>query len=170
MKLLVIVLVLVVVVVLGLLGVIILRGGRRGYQRYSGLERQRSSAKEFREVGADRLKGAERLLVEAQRALSSRHLYEDMQDVDRLRLSIDTLADRLRHATYGYSPLGADHPTREAELMELQSRDADLNDECQQILELCEIVNRAATDEREIDLSFLQTALGNLRIEVERRK
>ena len=56
------VLVIAVVVAVVLLAVVAARWGRRSYQRYSGLERQRASAKQARVAGADRLQDAERSL------------------------------------------------------------------------------------------------------------
>jgi biopolymer transport protein ExbB/TolQ len=99
-KILIIVLVIAVVLVLVLVAVIMVRFGRRTYQRYSGLEHQRGAAKQARDAGADRLKSAERQLVEAQRELVSRGDHDEAQAIERLRSRLSTLADRLRYATY----------------------------------------------------------------------
>lgn len=47
-----------VVVAVVLLAVVVARWGRRSCQRYSGLDRQRASARQARVAGADRLQGA----------------------------------------------------------------------------------------------------------------
>ena len=169
MKLIIILLILVIVVVLILALAVILRGGVRGYQKYSGLESQRSSAKQSRDLGADRLKNAERQLVQAQRALSSRHEYERAQDIELLRRRLSTLSDRLRHATYGYSPLGSKNPIREAELVDLQRRDADTIEDAQRILELSESVRHSVANQETIDLSILESSLESLSTSLDRR-
>jgi type II secretory pathway pseudopilin PulG len=107
---LIVVLVILVIVALVLVAVLVTRFGRRNYQRYSGLERQASAAKRARDAGADRLKSAERHLVEAQRELVTIGEHDQVQAIERLRTRLSTLADRLRYAAYGYSLLGSPNP------------------------------------------------------------
>ncbi len=166
----VIVLVVVLIVVLGLVAVVLARAGRRGWQRYGGLERQRDSAKESRVRGADRLKRAERNLVEAQRALVERNELAAAQTIEGQRKHLSTLADRLRYATYGYSPLGSNRPVGEQELADLQQRDADTIADAQTIVEHTEAVRTAAKSGETPDLSMLSTALDDLSDSLDRRR
>jgi hypothetical protein len=46
------------------------------------------------------------------------------QAVERIRVRLSTAADRHRYATQGYAPLESPIPVQEAELAELQARDA----------------------------------------------
>ncbi len=170
MKVLVIVLLVALVAVLGLLVVILVRGARRGYQRYTGLERQRDSAKQSRVAGADRLKSAERKLIEAQRQLGTWGAHTEAQSIERLRSRLSTLADRLRYATYGYSPLGSSNPVREGELAELQQRDADTIADAQAIRDLAEEICGRATDGETPDLGPLAAALDLLQESLDRRR
>jgi hypothetical protein len=146
------------------------RFGRRNYQRYSGLEHQRGAAKQARAAGADRLKGAERQLVEAQRELVMIGEHDGAQAIERLRTRLSTLADRLRHATYGYSPLGSPNPVREAELAELQERDAETITEAQGIVDLSEKVSSTARAGQVPDLEPLRAALEHLHATLDRRR
>jgi hypothetical protein len=173
MKALVILLILGVIVVVGvgvLLAVVLLRGGQRTYQKYSGLDRQRTAAKQSRETGADRLKTAERHLVVAQRELVGRKEFTQSQEIERLRTQVSTLVDRLRHATYGYSPIGSANPIKEAELAELQERDSEMIIDAQAISELAEQVQSAAAAGESPDLGILSSALENLRATLDRRR
>jgi hypothetical protein len=169
MKVLIVVLLIIVVAVLVLLTVIAVRWGRRSYQRYSGLERQRGSAKQARMAGTDRLKGAERHLIEAQRELVERGEHKTAQAIERLRVRLSTLADRLRYATYGYSPIGSPNPIRESELAELQERDAETISEAQAIVELAERIHSKASGDN-LDLQPLQSALDHLQATLDRRR
>ena len=170
MKTLVIVLIVLLLIAVIALVVVVVRYGLRSYQRYSGLERQRGSAKQSRNAGADRLKTAERYLVEAQRQLAERGEYSQTQPIERLRQRLSTLADRLRHATYGYAPLNSPNPIREAELAELQERDSETITESQSIVELAEDVSTAVRMGSEPDLEALRLALEHLQTTLDRRK
>ena len=167
---LIVLLLLAVIVALVLLAVVTGRWGRRSHQRYSGLERQRASAKQSRDAGADRLKSAERLLIEAQRELVARGEHGQAQAIERLRSRLSTMADRHRHATYGYAPLGSPNPVQEAELAELQQRVADRLGVAQTIVELSEKVSSTARDGETPDLQPLESALDRLLGELDRRK
>jgi len=169
MKLLLIVIALAVIVVLILLAIVLLRGGKRSYQKYSGMERQRGAAKQSRVAGADRLKNAERYLVEAQQQMVARGEYSSAQTLEAPRTRLSTLADRLRHATYGYSPIGSPNPIRETELAELQERDSDTISEAQAITELCKQVKLAASEDQPPDLKTLQFAVEHLMDSLDRR-
>jgi hypothetical protein len=160
----------VILIVVAGLAIVVVRGGLRGYQKYSGLEHQRGSAKQSREVGKARLKGAERNLVEAQRELASRGDYASAQSVERLRSKLSTLADRLRYATYGYSPIGSQNPVREAELADLQERDADTIGDAQRITDLALTVKDACTAGQTPDLQPLQLAVDQLADTLDRRR
>jgi hypothetical protein len=170
MKIVIIVLLIAVLAAIACLAVVVARWGRRSYQRYSGLERQRASAKQARDAGADRLKDAERHLIEAQQDLAARGEYSRAQDVERLRTRLSTLADRHRYATYGYAPLGSPNPVREAELAQLQQRDADVITDAQAITELAEGVRDRVRDGAVADLRPLEAALERLRAAMDRRK
>ena len=170
MKLLLIIIAIAVIVVLVLLAIVLLRGGRRSYQKYTGMERQRGAAKQSRVAGADRLKSAERKLVEAQRVLVGRGAYDEAQAVERQRMRLSTQADRLRHATYGYSPVGSTNPVHEAELAELQQRDADTIGDAQGIADIAENVCRAATEGLNPDLGPLKSSIDLLQESLDRRK
>lgn len=159
-----------VVVVLVLLVVVATRLGQRSYQRYSGLQHQRGAAKRSREAGTDRLKTAERLLVEAQRALVEQKEHDQAQAIERLRTQLATLADRLRYATYGYSPIGSPTPVREAELAELQARDAETITDAQRITELAGEIAATARTGDPPDLGPLESSLGQLRAALDRRR
>ncbi len=170
MKTLIIVLLVLLVAALIVLAVVLVRLARRGYQRYTGLERQRDSAKQSRVAGADRLKGAERRLVEAQRVLGARRAHSDAQDVERLRSRLSTLADRLRYATYGYSPLGSANPVRENELAEIQQNDADTIADAQAIRDTADEICRRASAGETPDLVPLASALDLLQESLDRRR
>lgn len=170
MKILLIVLLIAVVLVLVLVAVLMVRFGRRTYQRYSGLEHQRGAAKQARDAGVDRLKSAERQLVDAQRELVLRGDHDEAQAIERLRSRLSTLADRLRYATYGYSPVGSPNPMHEAELAELQERDAETITEAQMILELTDQVLSTARDGQTPDLGPLRSALDHLLTTLDRRR
>jgi cell division protein FtsB len=170
MKVLLIVLVVLVLAVLGVLIVIALRFGRRSYQRYTGLERQRGSAKQLRDAGFDRLKHAERLLVEGQRELAGLNHYSEAQDIERLRSRLSTAADRLKHATYGYSPVGSPNPVRETELAELQARDAESVADAQAIVDLAENVRSSTRQGNIPDLQPLQSSLELFEATLDRRR
>lgn len=169
MKLAIILLLTLVILVLVAIAIIVLRFSRRSYQRYTGLERQRASAKQSRETGADRLKTAERYLIEAQRELVRRGEHGEAQEIEFLRTPLSTLADRLRHATYGYSPLGSPNPVREDELADLQQRDADTILDAQAIMDLTEQVRTTAQGGEIPDLEALRAALDRLRTSLDRR-
>src|ERR1700722_2850917 len=135
--------IIIVVVLLGVLAPGVLaaaiaagRFGHRTYQRYSGLEHQRAAAKQSRDAGVDRLKDAERLLVRAQCDLIARGDHQNAQAIERVRVRLPTPADRHRYATYGYAPLHSPNPVQEAELAELQSRDAETISDAQMITDL----------------------------------
>ncbi len=171
MKIVIVVLLIAIVLVLALLSVVVVRRGRRSYQRYGGLERQRASARQARETGADRLKDAERHLIEAQRDLAGRGQYGQAQELERLRARLPALADRLRHATYGYAPLGSPNPIREEELADLQQRDADMIPDAQMIVDLAEGIRDAVrAGEAPPDLRGLEMALDRFRGSLDRRK
>lgn len=173
MKTLVIVIViLLVVLIVGLVLAAVAAGrfGRRSYQRYSGLEHQRASAKQSRDAGVDRLKDAERDLVRAQRELITRGQHQDAQAVERLRVRLSTAADRHRYATYGYAPLGSPNPLQEAELAELQARDADTITAAQMITDLAAQASTTAAEGTTPDLGPLEAAIDHLVATLDRRK
>jgi cell division protein FtsB len=159
-----------VLVVVALLAVVAARWGRRSYQRYSGLERQRAAAKQARVAGADRLQDAEQHLIEAQRLLAGRGVYQQAQAIEHLRIRLSAMADRHLHATYGYAPLGSPNPVREAELADLQQRDADAIGDAQAIAELAETVRDTARAGDTPDLRPLQGALDDFEVTLNRRK
>jgi response regulator RpfG family c-di-GMP phosphodiesterase len=146
------------------------RYGKRTYQRFSGLERQRGAAKQARVAGTDRLKDAERQLVEAQRELVTHGDLATSQEIERLRKQLSTMADRLRYATYGYSPVGSADPIKEAELAELQERDADMITEAAAIYDLTEKVNSSTRAGESTDLEPLRAGLEHLRGLLDRRR
>ncbi len=170
MKILLVILILLFLAVVGLLTVIALRGGRRGFQRYSGLQRQRGGAKQTRMAGYDRLKNSERYLVEAQREMSRKGDHVGAEDIEKLRVPLSTLADRLRAAEYGYSPLGSPNPVREAELAEIQARDADIMVETEAISDLTRGIRDQSRDAQVRDLRVLAMALDHLRESLDRRR
>ncbi|MGA2165614.1 MAG: hypothetical protein ABSH36_14270 [Solirubrobacteraceae bacterium] len=137
MKTLIILLLLAVLVAIVVLVVSVARWGQRSYQRYSGLEHQRASAKQSRDAGVVRLKDANGCLVGTQRTLIARGDHSGAQDVERLRSRLSTMADRTRFATHGYAPLGSPNPVREEELVELQAHDAETITDTQLITDLC---------------------------------
>jgi type II secretory pathway pseudopilin PulG len=170
-----VVIVILVILVIAVLAAAILllvvggRWGRRSYQRYSGLERQRDSAKQARVAGSDRLKEAERHLVEAQRELVARSQTVEAQGIERLRTRLSTMADQHRHATYGYAPLGSPDPIRETELAEVQERDSETIGDADAIVELAADINTSAQRGEVPDLQPLAVALDRLRTSLERR-
>jgi hypothetical protein len=112
-KVLIVVLVIAVIAALVPVAILVARLGRHSYQRYWGIERQRGAAKQARDAGTDRLKSAERHLLEAERELVTLGEHDQVQAIERLRTKLSTLADRLRYANYGYSPVGSSNPVRE---------------------------------------------------------
>lgn len=170
MKTLLIILVVLAVVVVALLLLVLGRGVRRGTQRYIGLERQRDSAKSSRVAGSERLKKAERSLVEAQRVIGVGGRGPDLRAIERQRLRIASLADQLRYASYGYSAIGAAEPVREPELAELQLQDADLNANAQSVAELADDFRRAVVAGELPTLDPLVSALDLFQEDLERRR
>jgi hypothetical protein len=160
----------VVVLLLIALLVALVRIGRRGWQRYSGLERQRASAKAYRVDGADRLKVAERRMTELERALASEGRLETMQAAEQLRRRLSTCCARFRHAEYGWTPIGAHRPVRETEMSELQERDADLMGDADRIAELVTSLHSSARDDGNLDLEILQTAIEEFESALDRRR
>jgi hypothetical protein len=170
--LIIVIVILLVVLIVGLVhaGVAAGRFGRRAYQRYSGLEHQRAAAKQSRDAGADRLKDAERHLVQAQRELITRGQHQDAQAVERLRVRLSTAADRRRYATYGYAPLGSPNPVQESELAELQARDAETLADAQMISDLASQASTTAANGTTPALARLEAALDHLVATLDRRK
>lgn len=170
--------VLIVVVILVLIAIIAAivvavaagRFGRRSYQRYSGLERQRAAATQSRDAGFDRLKDAERELVRAQRELVGRGQHGDAQAIERLRVRLTTVADRHRYALHGYAPLGDPNPIREAELAELQARDSETISDAQMISETARLAADTAAAGGTPDLKGLEAAIDHLVATLDRRK
>jgi hypothetical protein len=164
------VVIVVVIIALVVLAVAAGRFGRRAYQRYSGLEHQRAAAKRSRDAGVDRLKDAERGLVQAQRELIARGKTADAQTVERLRLRLTTATDRHRYALHGYAPLRDPNPIQEAELAELQARDADAIEDAQLIKELASGASSAAAEGKALDLSSLEAAVDHFVASLDQRK
>jgi hypothetical protein len=169
MKTVIVILVVVVLVLLALLAVVAARFARRSYQRYSGMEHQRGSAKQARLASVDRLKDAERLLVTAQRALAERSGHVEAGQVERLRLRISTAADRLRYASYGYSPLGSPDPVREPELERLQQNDTSSITDAERIAELARRASTEADTGAALELEPLRSALDLIEESLDRR-
>jgi hypothetical protein len=159
MKTVVVILVIIALVLLALLAAVAARFARRSYQHYSGLEHQRGSAKQARLASVDRLKDAERSLVTARRELAERSGHVEAGQLERLRLRISTLADRLRYASYGYSPLGSPDPIREPELERLQQKDSSAITDAEHIAELARRVATDADTGAAPDLEPLRSAL-----------
>ncbi len=170
MKTLIILLLLAILVAIVALVVFVARRGQRSYQRYSGLERQRASAKQSRDAGVDRLKDANGYLVETQRTLIARGDHGAAQDVERLRSKLSTMADRHRFATHGYAPLGSPNPVREEELAELQAHDAETITDAQLVTDLCQQLNASAHAGEKLDLQPLESAVGHLSSRLDARK
>lgn len=170
MKAIIILLLIAIVVALALLVIIMTRWGRRSYQRYSGLERQRAAAKQSRDAGVDRLNDAERHLVAAQRELISRGEHTPAQAIERLRTRLSTMADRHRYATHGYAPLSSANPVQEAELAELQERDSEAITDAQMISDLSEGVEKSSRDGGTPDLGQLESALDHFTATLDGRK
>lgn len=74
------------------------------------------------------------------------------------------MADRHRHATYGYAPLGSPNPVRAAELADLHQRDADAIADAQVIDELAETVRDTVRAGGTPDLRSLQGARDDFEI------
>lgn len=170
MKTLIIILLVAILVAVVVLVVFVARRGQRSYQRYSGLERQRASAKQSRDAGVDRLKDANGYLVETQRTLIARGDHGAAQDVERLRSKLATMTDRTRFATHGYAPLDSPNPVREEELAELQAHDAETITDAQLVTDLCQQLSAAAHAGETLDLQPLESALGHLSSRLDARK
>lgn len=170
--LIIVIVILLVVLIVGLVltGVAAGRFGRRAYQRYSGLDHQRGAAKQSRDAGADRLKDAERHLVQAQRELITRGQHYEAQAVERLRVRLSTAADRHRYASYGYAPVGSPNPVQESELAELQARDAETITDAQMISDLASQASTTAAAGAAPDLGPLEAAVDQLVSTLDRRK
>jgi hypothetical protein len=152
-----------------LLPVIAARWGRRSYRRYSGLERQRASAKQARVAGGHRFQSAGQYLIEAQCLLADRGEYLQAQAIEYLRVGMSAMADRHRQATCGYAPLSSANPVREAELADLQQREADAIADTQAIAELADIVREKTRAGQVPGLQPLRGAL-DLEATLNRRK
>lgn len=169
MKAVIIVLVALLVLLLLILATLLVRMLVRSYQKYSGLSEQRGGAKQARESGSDRLKSAERDLAETQRLLSLRGQTSTAQEFEPLRLHLSTLSDQLRHATYGYSPVGASNRVAEPELAELQAQDLRLMSESDSIARMARSIRDDTVRGKEADLSGIASSLDDLRDAFERR-
>ena len=170
MKLALIVVLVFVVIALAFLVVVLVRYARRSYETYSGREHQRDANKRLRVSGADRLSEADRLLVEAQHSIVARGDHAGAQAIELIRTPLSTLADRLRYAVYGYTPMGASDPVKEEELAELQARDADLLGDADVITELARDLAMQARIATPFDLKPLTEALDRLRASLDRRR
>lgn len=170
MKVLVIILAVLVVVVLALLLVVLSKGVRRAIQRFVGLEHQRDSAKASRVEGAEHLKRAERSLIETQGIVGVSSDRSHLRALERERLRITTLADQFRHATYGYTEIGAANPVRESELAQLQLQDANLSAETSRVAALAEDIRKAALAGEPLSFDSLVATLDLVEVALEQRK
>ena len=121
-------------------------------------------------AGTDRLKGAERHLIDAQRQLTIRGETDLAQTIEVLRVRLSTLADRLRYATYGYSPIASPTPMREAEIGLLQERDIETITDAQMIGDLAAQVRSIVQSGQTPELEPLRTALDELQTTLDRRR
>jgi type II secretory pathway pseudopilin PulG len=158
-----------IVAAIAVLLVFVARRGQREYQKYSGLEHQRAAATQSRQSGVDRLKDANRYLVDAQRSLIARGDHAPAQDVEHLRTRLSTLADRTRFATHGYAPLGSPNPVRDAELAELQAHDAETITDAQMVTDLCQQLSASVHAGDTLDLHPLEAAVGHLSSRIDAR-
>jgi hypothetical protein len=144
--------------------------GKRQYQRYKGLERQRGSAHEARKAGVTRLDEANQKLLRAQRALVDNGRHADAEEVERIRRRLVTATDRHRYTSQGYAPLASDAPVRESELAELQVRDAELVGDSEIVLVAADDVEARSRSEGKLDVSALAAAVDELTHALDRRK
>lgn len=170
MKAVILLLVVVVIVAVVVLAVVLGRLGRRSHQRYSGLEQQRASGKQSREAGVDRLKQAERQLVDAQRALIDRGEHGPAQETERIRRRISTVADRQKSASYGYAPLGSPTPIQESELADLQAHDEAAVLDAETIVDLARTFAASVRAGDTPDLEPLRAAVQDFEDSLDRRK
>jgi hypothetical protein len=169
--LIVLIVLLVLVAVVGALLVgFTARLGREKYQQYKGMERQRESNKELRMSGYERLSDAGRQLIEAERALTNRGELAAARDIERLRVRVSTVADRMRYATHGYAPLSATRPVREDGLAALQEHDADALRDADELAEHSREIRGASSAAEPVDLTPLVAMLERLESGLDRRR
>lgn len=94
-----------------------------GVGPYQDREGLRETDKRVRTVLADLLGGLARDLGPAQRLLAEGNGLERLPALDRVARLLNTLADRIRYASYGFAGIFDIHKVREAELAGLHAFD-----------------------------------------------
>jgi succinate dehydrogenase flavin-adding protein (antitoxin of CptAB toxin-antitoxin module) len=97
-----------------------------GVGAYQDREGMREADKQVRAYLADQLHGLMRELEPAERRLADIGRTERLPSLDRIARQLATLADRIRHASYGFAGVFAGRKVREPELAALHGFDVRL--------------------------------------------
>jgi hypothetical protein len=97
-----------------------------GVGRYQDREGLRETDKQVRVHLADRLTDLTRIIQGAERRLTDAGRLDRLPTLDRVARRVGTLADQMRHASYGFAGVFDLQKVREAELAALHRFDLDL--------------------------------------------
>jgi hypothetical protein len=95
---------------------------------------------------------------------------DDAQALEQIRRRLVTVADRHRHAEYGYAGVGAARPVQEGQLAELGSRDLDLMEDADRIEGIVRDVTAAIERNEASELEHLRAAVDDYASTLERRR
>lgn len=121
-----------------------------GYAGYKEKELRRDADRLLREALSRRLREAADRLLRAQRRLANRDLSR-VEELDRLVHRLQTLADRIRTASYGYAGFFDALRIEQAELEALYRFDAELLERAEELPKAVEALEQAV--EGSADLS-----------------
>lgn len=100
-----------------------------GYRGYKEKEFLRETDKLVRDIVHRNIKEASEALREAYRnAINTTGLSQEAKSLEKLSMRCDAIREKIRHATYGYSPLGYAVKVDEESLSRLIEFDANLVD------------------------------------------
>lgn len=118
-----------------------------GVARYQDREGLRETDKQVRVHLADLLSGLNRILEGAARRLTEARRLDRLPALDRVARRVSTLADRIRHASYGFAGVFDLHKIRETELAALHRFDLDLMETVSRLRPPLMALAEAATEE-----------------------
>jgi hypothetical protein len=140
-----------------------------GYAGYKEKELRRDADRLLREALSRRLREAADRLLRAQRRLADRDLSR-VEELDRLVRRLQTLADRIRTAGYGYAGFFDALRIEEAELEALYRFDAELLERAEELPKAVEALEQAVEGSADLSpalrgleqpLQALEAALGS---------
>ncbi len=118
-----------------------------GVGRYQDREGLRETDKQVRIYLADLLAGLSRTVEDAERRLTEARALDRLPALDRVARLLNTLADRIRFASYGFTGVFDLHKIRETELAALHRFDLTLVEAVPRLRAPVQAVADAALDE-----------------------